>query len=37
MSTLEGALMITKLYGDPRYLRQAQEQMTRWIDSELRA
>ena len=37
MSTLEGALMISKLYNDPRYLRQAQEQMTQWISRELKA
>lgn len=37
MSTLEGALMISKLYNEPRYLKQAQDQMNRWILSELKA
>lgn len=37
MSTLEGALMISKLYNDPTHLRLAQEQMARWIHSELKA
>ena len=37
LSTLEGGLMISRLYHEPRYLRQAQEQMTRWINTELRA
>lgn len=37
ISTLEGGLMISKLYGDPRYLQQAQAQMDRWIEQELRA
>ena len=35
ISTLEGGLMMSKLYNDGRYLRQAQEQMERWIGNEL--
>lgn len=37
ISTLEGGLMISKLYQDPRYLEQAQAQMDRWIRNELEA
>jgi TetR/AcrR family transcriptional regulator, transcriptional repressor for nem operon len=37
MGTLEGALMISRLYGDARYLRQAQDQVTGWINRDLRA
>jgi len=37
LSTLEGALMISRLYHDPRPLQQAQDQMSFWIRRELKA
>jgi AcrR family transcriptional regulator len=37
LGTLEGGLMISKLHGDPRYLRHAQVRMRAWINGELRA
>ena len=37
IATMEGAVMLSKLYQDPLYVRQAGEHLARYIDSELRS
>ncbi len=37
IATMEGAVMLSKLYQDPLYVRQAGEHLGRYIDTELRS
>jgi TetR/AcrR family transcriptional regulator, transcriptional repressor for nem operon len=37
IATLEGAIMLTKLYGDPVHMRRAVEHLTTYIDTTVRA
>ena len=37
IATLEGAIMLTKLYGDPVHMRRAVEHLTAYIDTTVRA
>jgi AcrR family transcriptional regulator len=37
VATMEGAVMLSKLYDDPRYVRQAAEHLTRQLTSSVKA